>query len=178
MIYMCSVILPPEGLVVVEQVTIVDIVVVVVITVNMGTGDPIIRVVTERILLFSTDPQIFPAAIFTKYFVLEVNPLIVMLLRVVIFSLVLPPSSLQSTLNHSASSTSSHCTTNDVLVMSLNLMFIGVPGGPVSYTNTTYIQVVTHLYNIKESVKYRVLYQISYYKFLSTYIKCVDKKTA
>ena len=76
MIYICSVILPPEGLVVVQKVILVelviiveldivtelDIVVVVVIIVNVGTGDPIIRVVTER---FATDPQLFPAVIFT-----------------------------------------------------------------------------------------------------------------
>ena len=79
MVYKCSVILPPEGFVVVQKVIPVelviiveldivnelDIVVAVVIIVTMGTGDPIIRVVTERISLFTTDPQIFPAVIFT-----------------------------------------------------------------------------------------------------------------
>ena len=79
MIYNCSVILPPEGLVVVQKVFLVElvivveldtanelgIVVVVVIIVNMGTSGPIIRVVTERVSLFTTDPQIFPAVIFT-----------------------------------------------------------------------------------------------------------------
>ena len=108
MIYMCSVILPPEGLVVIQQVILVelvitveldivtelDIVAAVVITVNMGTGDPIIRVVTER---FATDPQLFPAVIITLYFVLGVNPLIVMLFCVLILSLALLPSSHQST---------------------------------------------------------------------------------
>jgi len=104
----------------------------------MGTGDPIIRVVTERISLFITDPQIFPAVIFTIYFVLGVNPLIVMFVRVVIFSLALPPSSHQNTLNHSVSSTSSHCTTNDVVVMLLiRMVFIDIGGGPASYTYTT-----------------------------------------
>jgi len=74
--YMCSVILPSEGLVVVQKVIIVGLVIIaeldivkelgiVVITVTMGTGDPIIRVVIERILLLTTDPQIFPALIFT-----------------------------------------------------------------------------------------------------------------
>ena len=59
-----SIILLPVGVVVeLDIVTELDIVVVVVITVNMGTGDPIIRVVTET--LFTTDPQIFPAVIFT-----------------------------------------------------------------------------------------------------------------
>ena len=60
----------PVGVVVVvivelDTVKELDIIVAVVMTANMGTGDPIIRVVTERISLFTTDPQIFPAVIFT-----------------------------------------------------------------------------------------------------------------
>jgi len=65
--YMYSISLLPVGVVVIVELDTVkelDIIVAVEM-VNMGRDDPVIRVVTERISLFTTDPQIFPAVIFT-----------------------------------------------------------------------------------------------------------------
>jgi len=74
--------------------------------------------------------------------VLGTNPVIVCDVCDVTASLALP-SPLQFTKYCSASSTFSHCTINDSLVVLMNLMLVGVPGGPVAYEYTAFIiQVV------------------------------------
>jgi len=93
---------------------------------NEGVTEVAILVVTNEKLLLLL--QLFSAVTVTLYIVLGVNPLTVNDVSNVLAS----PStlSLHLTMYLIASSTSSHCTTNDVLVMLLNLMFAGVPGCP------------------------------------------------